>query len=87
MAKKSIASKLVNSLFKILLSVPENPSRKIDPPKKILIVRQHNQLGDLLAGVSLFRALKETYPECHISLVVSPLNYPGIAKNKFIGHP
>jgi len=84
MAKKSIASKLVNPLFKILLSVPENPSHKIDPPKKILIVRQHNQLGDLLAGVSLFRALKETYPECHISLVVSPLNYPGIVKNKFI---
>jgi ADP-heptose:LPS heptosyltransferase len=84
MARKSIASKIVNSLFKIFLSVPENPSRKIDSPQKILIVRQHNQLGDLLAGVSLFRALKETYPACHISLIVSPFNYPGMVKNKFL---
>ena len=84
MARKSIASKLVNSFFKIFLSVPENSSQKIDPPKKILIVRQHNQLGDLLAGVSLFRALKETYPDCHLTLVVSPFNYPGMVKNKFL---
>ena len=84
MARKSIASKLINSLLKIFLSVPENSSRQIVPPKKILIVRQHNQLGDLLAGVSLFRALKETYPDCHITLVVSPFNYPGMVKNKFL---
>ena len=84
MAKKNIASQLINSIFKIFLSIQENPSRKINPPKKILIVRQHNQLGDLLAGVSLFRALKETFPESHISLVVSPLNYPGVIKNKLI---
>jgi len=84
MAKKSIASQLIYSIFKIFLSVPVNPSRKLNPPKKILIVRQHNQLGDLLAGVSLFRALKETYPDSHTSLVVSPLNYPGVIKNKFV---
>jgi len=84
MARKNFASQLVNSIFKIFLSIPENPSRELNPPKKILIVRQHNQLGDLLAGVSLFRALKETYPDSHISLVVSPLNYPGVIKNKYV---
>jgi len=84
MAKKNFATNLVNSFFKILFSLDENPDREINNPEKILIVRQHNQLGDLLAGVSLFRALKETYPESQISLVVSPFNYPGIVKNKFI---
>ena len=84
MAKNNISSKIVYSFFKIFFSVLENPSREITPPKKILIIRQHNQLGDLLAGVSLFRALKETYPDCHISLVVSPINYPGMVKNKFL---
>ena len=84
MAKNNISSKVVYSFFKIFLSVSENPSREINPPKKILIVRQHNQLGDLLAGVSLFRALKETYPGSNLSLVVSPLNYPGMVKNKFL---
>jgi len=84
MPKKNLASKIVYSLFKLLFSIEENPSREIDPPQKILIVRQHNQLGDLVAGVSLFRALKETYPQSKITLVVSPFNYPGVVKNKFL---
>jgi heptosyltransferase I len=84
MPKKKLASNIVYSIFKLFLSVEEKPERKINPPKKILVVRQHNQLGDLLAGVSLFRALKETYPDSHISLVVSPLNYPGVIKNKYL---
>ncbi|NWG29198.1 MAG: glycosyltransferase family 9 protein [Ignavibacteriaceae bacterium] len=84
MPEKKFASNIIYSLFKLFLSVEENAGRKISPPKKILIVRQHNQLGDLLAGVSLFRALKETYPDCHISLVVSPFNYPGMVKNKYL---
>jgi ADP-heptose:LPS heptosyltransferase len=84
MPKKKLFSNIVHSFFKLFLSVEENAERIISPPKKILIVRQHNQLGDLLAGVSLFRALKETYPECHISLVVSPFNYPGVVKNKYL---
>ena len=84
MPKKKLASNIIYSFFKLFLSVDANPERKIGPPQKILIVRQHNQLGDLLAGVSLFRALKETYPDSHISLVVSPFNYPGIVKNKFL---
>ena len=84
MSKKNPLSNIVYSFFKLFLSVEENLERKISPPKKILIVRQHNQLGDLLAGVSLFRALKETYPDSHISLVVSPFNYPGVVKNKYL---
>ncbi len=84
MAKNNILSKIVYSFFKIFFSIQENHSREIGKPKKILIVRQHNQLGDLLAGVSLFRALKETYPDSYLSLVVSPFNYPGMVKNKFL---
>lgn len=84
MPEKKIASNILYSLFKLFLSVEENHERKINPPEKILVVRQHNQLGDLLAGVSLFRALKETYPHCHVSLVVSPFNYPGMVKNKYL---
>lgn len=84
MPKENLATKIVYLFFKLLFSVNENPDRNISVPKKILIVRQHNQLGDVLAGVSLFRALKETYPESKISLVVSPFNYPGVTKNKFL---
>ena len=84
MAKNSFITRSINSVFRKLLVVEENKSLDIGNPRKIIIVRQHNQLGDLLAGVSLFRALKETHPECHITLIVSPFNYPGMIKNKFI---
>jgi len=84
MPKKNFTSKVVYSFFKLFFSVEENPDRHIRNPKKILIIRQHNQLGDLLSGVSLFRALKKTYPQSEISLVVSPFNYPGMVKNRFL---
>jgi len=84
MAINSVISNFIYTLFEKTLAVEENKSRDIDAPQKIIIIRQHNQLGDLLAGVSLFRALKETYPETHITLFVSPFNYPGMVKNKYI---
>ena len=77
-------SKIIYGIFRLTLSVEVNPGRDLGNPKKIIIIRQHNQLGDLLAGVSLFRAIKDTYPGCHITLIVSPSNYPGLVKNKYI---
>ncbi len=84
MAKDNIVSRYTYGLISKFLSVAENKDLNIGIPKKIIIIRQHNQLGDLLAGVSLFRAIKETYPQAEITLIVSPANYYGIVKNKFI---
>lgn len=84
MAGSLFTSKLITMFLEKLLSVQENKSRELGEVKSVLIVRQHNQLGDLLSGVSLFRAFKEKYPECRITLIVSPDNHTGIIKNKFI---
>jgi heptosyltransferase-2 len=81
---RNILSNLLLSIFKRFLSIPENSSLDLGNPKKFLIVRQHNQLGDLLAGVSVFRAIKETYPESRITLVLSPFNYQGLVKNRYL---
>ncbi len=84
MAKENIISKLVYGFIKKNLSIQENQKLEIGIPKNILIIRQHNQLGDLLAGVSIFRAIKETFPLSKTTLIVSPENYFGIVKNKLI---
>ena len=84
MAQKNAASKFINLILQTFLSKKIVNNFDLGSPKRFLIVRQHNQLGDLLAGVSLFRAIKETYPKSHITLIVSPFNYPGLIKNKFI---
>jgi ADP-heptose:LPS heptosyltransferase len=77
-------SNILYSLFEKFLSVPENKSCDLGSPSEVLIVRQHNQLGDMLTGISLFRALKEKYPKCRITLIASPANYPAVVKNKHI---
>ena len=75
---------IVYSLIKTFFGLEENSSREIGTPKKILVIRQHNQLGDLLACVSIFRAIKEKYPSAEVSVIVSPANKNALHKNKFI---
>ncbi len=84
MSGKSISSKALNFILKKIFTVAENPDKNLGDSKKILIIRQHNQLGDMLAGVSLFRAVKEKYPQSHLTLLSSRDNYYGVVKNKLI---
>jgi heptosyltransferase II len=74
----------INNIFRKYFSAKEISNYQIDNAKKFLIVRQHNQLGDLLAGVSLFRAIKESVDGAEITVIGSPINYQGLIKNKFI---
>lgn len=41
----------------------------------ILVVRQHNQIGDMLCSLPLFAAIKKKYPKAKITLVASVTNY------------
>jgi heptosyltransferase-2 len=79
-----VLKKITSQILRAFLSVKEETVYKIDPPNRVLIVRQHNQFGDLLASVSLFRSVKEKYPDSKITLIASPENYFAVEKNEFI---
>lgn len=84
MPHKKFFSSIIYKAIYFLFALNENKSNDIGTPKKILIIRQHNQLGDMISGISLFRALKEKYPEMELTVVASPDNIDAIRQNKYI---
>jgi heptosyltransferase-2 len=76
--------KVTAYFLKKILTAPQSVEKNIGTPKTFLIIRQNNQFGDMLASISLFRAIKETFPNSKITLIVSPQNYFAVEKNILI---
>ena len=51
------------------------PESKIDRVENILVVRQHNHIGDMLCSLTLYAALKKKYPDSKITLVAAKTSY------------
>lgn len=66
--------RLLFGFFRLFVHVRTVTTVPRDSVHNILVVRQHNQLGDMLCAVPLLRALRVTYPDAHIALLARPLN-------------
>lgn len=44
------------------------------PVERLLVIRQHNQMGDMLLAVPAFRGLRRRFPGARISLVAASIN-------------
>ncbi|HEX6790685.1 MAG TPA: glycosyltransferase family 9 protein [Candidatus Krumholzibacteria bacterium] len=51
---------------------------------RILVVRQHNQMGDMMLATPALRAIRETYPHAEIGIVTSTLNRGVLANSPFV---
>lgn len=51
---------------------------------RILVIRQHNQMGDMMLAIPALRAVRETYPEAAIAVVSSSLNRGVLANSPFV---
>ncbi len=56
------------------------------PPKRILVIRQHNQMGDMLLAVPAYRAIKETFPESELGVVSARINRDVLLNNPYVDH-
>jgi len=54
------------------------------PSPRIFVIRQHNQLGDMLCVVPLLRGLRARYPDSRISLLASPVNVEPMLGNRYV---
>ena len=84
MSSRYFFKKFASNIFKNFLSAIPPGSSSIRSSKDVLVIRQHNQFGDMLASVSVFRAIKESLPESKITLLASPENYYAVSQNEFI---
>lgn len=84
MSHSNLFSKFLLNIFRYCFAVKENLSDFLGEVNSILIVRQHNQLGDVLVGLSFVRAIKEKYPDAKVNILLSPQNYKAMVGNKYI---
>jgi heptosyltransferase II len=76
--------RLIANVLRAVVSRRAHALPDIRAFKNVLVVRQHNQLGDMLCVVPLLRALRQTLPESRISLLASPVNAEIMMGNKYL---
>lgn len=84
MRSSSILSRMLHIFFRFILGRKAIKGTYLGKVRRIIVIRPHNQLGDLLTGVPLYRALKEKYPDAHMTAIVSPVNAPALTKSVYI---
>lgn len=79
--KRSLMRALGGLLHARPISPQEFRSLQFD---RILVIRQHNQMGDMMLAIPALRAIKETYPHARVGVVSSTLNAGVLANSPYV---
>jgi ADP-heptose:LPS heptosyltransferase len=79
--KRALMGSLGRFLHARPIPVDEFKSMRFD---RILVIRQHNQMGDMMLAVPALRAVRETYPGARIGVVSSTLNRGVLVNSPFL---
>jgi ADP-heptose:LPS heptosyltransferase len=53
-------------------------------PRRVLVVRQHNQMGDMLLATPAYRAIKESLGDVALGVVTAPINRDVLVDNPYV---
>ncbi|HTX18002.1 MAG TPA: glycosyltransferase family 9 protein [Bacteroidota bacterium] len=79
---KSVLLRIVTSVRSLFVSPPQQLSP--DSIRKILIIRQHDQLGDLLLATPSIRAVRRRFPGAFVAVVVREYTAPVLEHNPHV---
>jgi ADP-heptose:LPS heptosyltransferase len=79
---KRVLMSLISRIVHTEKRTPEDIMRS--RPQRILIIRQHNQMGDMVLAIPAFRAVKESLPECKVGVVTAMINRDVLINNPYV---
>lgn len=82
-AKRKLSSLMARAARRPALAPAQLRALK---PRRILIVRQHNQMGDMVCATPALRAIRETWPAAELALVTAPVNVEVVRHNPHLDH-
>jgi heptosyltransferase-2 len=86
---KTLESEGKRLLVEFLTSVVHTPSATRDaifdpPPRRVLVIRQHTQMGDMLLAVPALRAIKASIPGVEVTLLTGRINRDVVLNNPYV---
>jgi ADP-heptose:LPS heptosyltransferase len=82
--ERSFKRKAIPILARCIKTRKLSPGQVTGGLRRVLVIRQHNQMGDMLLAVPAFRAIKESFPGIRVGVVTSAINRDVLLNNPSI---